>query len=241
MYLFWWPNPSQRREPVLVLLAVIVFLIGHSSPALAQSGAPGLVAAFGFDEGTGTTVKDSSGNNLNGTIVGATWTTTGMYGNALSFNGTSSYVDLGSPSALQLTGSMTIEAWVKVAANPADDGQIVSKSNGSGWQLKTSPDTGPHTFGISVSVNSTTKAQRYSTTVPALNTWYHIAGVYDDAALDPEYLRQWSSRQRDSQRNSSGFAAQPDCECKHRPPDWWFLFQWCDRRSANLQPRLGPG
>ena len=174
---------SKRSKTAVVLLAVIVFLIGHSSPALAQSGAPGLVAAFGFDEGTGTTVKDSSGNNLNGTIVGATWTTTGMYGNALSFNGTSSYVDLGSPSALQLTGSMTIEAWVKVAANPADDGQIVSKSNGSGWQLKTSPDTGPHTFGISVSVNSTTKAQRYSTTVPALNTWYHIAGVYDDAAL----------------------------------------------------------
>ena len=106
-----------------------------------------------------------------------------MYGNALSFNGTSSYVDLGSPSALQLTGSMTIEAWVKAAANPADDGQIVSKSNGAGWQLKTSPDTGPHTFGISVSVNSTTKAQRYSTAVPALNTWYHIAGVYDAAAL----------------------------------------------------------
>jgi len=177
------PSLSKRSETAVVLFAAIVFTIGHSSPAIAQSGASGLVAAYGFDEGTGTTVKDSSGNNLTGTVIGATWTATGMYGSALSFNGTSSYVDLGSPSALQLTGSMTIEAWVKAAANPADDGQIVSKSNGAGWQLKTSPDTGPHTFGISVSVNSTTKAQRYSTAVPALNTWYHIAGVYDAAAL----------------------------------------------------------
>ena len=210
MHLFWWPNPSKHREPALVLLAILVSLIGYSLPARAQSGAPGLVAAYGFDEGTGNTVKDLSGNNLTGTIVGATWTTTGMYGNALSFNGTSSYVDLGNPSALQLTGSMTIEAWVKAAANPADDGQIVAKSSGPGWQLKTSPDTGPHTFGISVSVNSSTKAQRYSTTVPALNTWYHVAGVYDDAVANPEYLCQRSSRQRNFERNSSGFAVQPE-------------------------------
>jgi len=178
-----WPNLSKRRLPVVVLLATLVFLIGHSSLALGQSGTPGLVAAYGFEEGTGTTVKDLSGNNLTGTIVGATWTSAGIYGKALSFNGTSSYVDLGSPSALQLTGSMTIEAWVKAAANPADDGQIVSKSSGPGWQLKTTPDTGPQTFGIAVSADSSTKAQRYSNSVRALNTWYHVAGVYDAASL----------------------------------------------------------
>ena len=160
------PSLSKQSETAVVLLAAVVFLIGHSSPTLAQSGAPGLVAAFGFDEGTGATVKDSSGNNLERDDRGRDLDNTGNVRRRFSFNGTSSYVDLGSPSALQLTGSMTIEAWVKVAANPPDDGQIVAKSNGAGWQLKTSPDTGPHTFGISVSVNSTTKAQRYSTTVP---------------------------------------------------------------------------
>ena len=174
--------PKRSETPIVIAVIVFVFVFGHSSPALAQSGTSGLVAAYGFDEGTGNTVQDLSGNNLTGTVVDATWTTAGMYGNALSFNGTSSYIDLRSPSALQLTGSMTIEAWVKAAANPADDGQIVSKSNGAGWQLKTSPDTGPHTFGILVSVSSATNTQRYSTTVPALNTWYHVAGVYDDAA-----------------------------------------------------------
>ena len=48
-----------------------------------------LVAAYGFDEGTGTTVYDSSGNGNNGTISNATWSTAGKYGDALSFNGTS--------------------------------------------------------------------------------------------------------------------------------------------------------
>ena len=140
----------------------------------------GLVAAYAFDEGSGTTVTDASGHGLTGTIVGATWTTSGKYGNALSFDGSSSYVDLGNPTALQLTGSMTLSAWVKAAANPADDGQIIAKSdNTSGWQLKTSPDTGPHTFGVGVSPSSTSLIQRYSTTVRSLSTWYHVAGVYN--------------------------------------------------------------
>jgi hypothetical protein len=128
-------------------------------------------------------VSDASGHGITGTLQGATWTTAGRYGNALNFNGSSGYVDLGNPALLQITGSMTWSAWVKAAANPADDGNIIAKSDFvSGWQFKTSPDTGPHTFGISVAGGSNAFAQRYSTTVRLLNVWYHVAGVYDAAA-----------------------------------------------------------
>src|SRR5262249_38047074 len=34
---------------------------------------PGLVAAYGFDEGSGATANDSSGTGNNGAITGATW------------------------------------------------------------------------------------------------------------------------------------------------------------------------
>src|SRR4051794_12995705 len=44
-------------------------------------------------------------------------------------------------------------------------------------QFKTSPDTGPHTFGVAVSTNGSANVQRYSKTVRALNTWYFIVGV----------------------------------------------------------------
>src|SRR4029453_9545085 len=44
---------------------------------------PGLVAAYGFNEGTGTTVTDVSGNNNTGTISGVTWMTQGRFGGAL--------------------------------------------------------------------------------------------------------------------------------------------------------------
>jgi chitodextrinase len=150
-------------------------------PAGLKAQTTGLVAAYSFNEGTGTTVTDYSGNGVTGTVHSTTWTS-GKYGGALAFNGASAYVDLGNPTVLRLTGSMTWSAWILATANPADDGQIIAKSNGNGWQFKTTPDTGAHTFGIGVSANSTSITQRYSRTVRALNTWYFVAGVYNAAA-----------------------------------------------------------
>jgi PKD repeat protein len=141
----------------------------------------GLVAGYRLSEGSGVTTADISGNNSNGTLLNSPGWATGVYGNALSFNG-ASYVDLGNPSTLRLTGSMTLSAWINIDANPGDDAAIVAKLGTAGWQLKTSPDTGVRTAAIQISSNGSNSIQRYSSTVLALNTWYHIAGVYDAAA-----------------------------------------------------------
>lgn len=167
------------RRTLLVILYSGLFMLCN----LAEAQTPGLIAAYSFNEGSGTTVTDASGNGNTGTLVGATWTTAGKYSNALSFNGSTAYVDLGNPASLQLTGSATWSAWINATANPADDGQIIAKSdNVSGWQFKTSPDTGLHTFGVAVSGNSSSRTQRYSLISRALNTWYHVAGVYNATA-----------------------------------------------------------
>lgn len=143
-----------------------------------------ITISFSFNEGNGSIINDISTNKLIGNISGASWTNTGKYGNALNFNGVNSYVDLGNPNILKLTNSMTLEAWVKPTANPPDDGQIICKSSSSplGFQFKTSPDTGARTFAISVATSSTVNSQRYSQTIYMLNTWYHVAGVFNAAA-----------------------------------------------------------
>ena len=53
------------------------------------------LGVWNFDEGTGTVVKDLSGYNNHGVITGADWTedTPIGQGYALSFNGSSDYVD----------------------------------------------------------------------------------------------------------------------------------------------------
>ena len=77
---------------------------------------PGLVAAYGFDEGSGTTVADRSGNGNNGTLANATWTSGGKYGSALSFNGSNAWVTVPNSSSLNLSTGLTAEAWVNPSA-----------------------------------------------------------------------------------------------------------------------------
>jgi uncharacterized protein (TIGR03437 family) len=141
---------------------------------------PGFTAAYGFTEGAGATTGDASGNGNTGQIRGATWTTSGKYGNALQYDGAASYVDLGNPGSLRSTGSMSWSAWVYLTAFPGVDAEIISRSDGTlGWELKATSADRVTTFAVSVSKNGTGQAKRLSTVQPSLNTWYYVAGVYD--------------------------------------------------------------
>src|SRR5262245_56364685 len=94
-----------------ILLAALVLVAPR--PAAAQTG---LVAAYGFEEASGTAVVDSSGSGNGGTITGATRNASGRFGAALSFNGTSNWVTVADTASLDLTTGMTIEAWVRPAS-----------------------------------------------------------------------------------------------------------------------------
>jgi PKD repeat protein len=81
-----------------------------ASPPLAPSLS--LVAAYSFDEGTGTKVNDTSGNGNHGTISGAQWSNAGRYGKALVFDGVYDWVTANDAPSLNLTTAMTLAAWV---------------------------------------------------------------------------------------------------------------------------------
>ena len=55
----------------------------------------GLVAAYGFDAGSGTTAVDSSGKGNVGSVSGPVWSAAGRYGSALSFDGVNDWVTVG--------------------------------------------------------------------------------------------------------------------------------------------------
>ena len=67
---------------------------GNTASATTQAAVGGLVAAYGFDEGTGTSVADASGNGHTGSVNGATWASAGKFGKALSFNGANAIVTI---------------------------------------------------------------------------------------------------------------------------------------------------
>lgn len=97
------------------------------SPARGPAGVPagaavpvpanGLVGAYSFDTGWGASVSDDSGNGNVGRISGATWTTRGRYGSALSFDGVDDRVRVPASASLDLESALTLSAWVRPAAS----------------------------------------------------------------------------------------------------------------------------
>ena len=96
----------------LLIALSLLFLAFLQSARVARGAPAGLVAAYAFDEGSGTTVGDASGSGNSGTAGAATWTTSGEFGGALVFNGSSARVTVPDSASLDLTSAMTLEAWV---------------------------------------------------------------------------------------------------------------------------------
>ena len=78
--------------------------------------APGLAAGYAFDDGTGATARDASGHHNTGSIAGATWAR-GRHGDALRFDGADAEVRIPPASSLNLTGALTLSAWIRPAAS----------------------------------------------------------------------------------------------------------------------------
>ncbi len=108
----WRKARGRRVGPTLALVLLLAALVSLAPSGPASAAPSGLVAAYGFDEGSGTTVADTSGNGNNGTVANTTWAATGKYGKALSFNGTNALVTIPDAATLHLSTAMTLEAWV---------------------------------------------------------------------------------------------------------------------------------
>ncbi|MFL5877789.1 MAG: LamG domain-containing protein, partial [Solirubrobacteraceae bacterium] len=141
----------------------------------------GLVAAYGFNEGSGGTVADASGSGNGGTLSGTTWAT-GKYGGALSFNGSNSWVTIPDANSLDLN-TFTVSAFVKPAVTQ------------SGWRtilLKEKPGALAYALyanGVSPAApavyveNPTEVGTANGPSALPVGQWSYVTGTYDGSAL----------------------------------------------------------
>jgi hypothetical protein len=71
-----------------------------------------------LDEGSGTTAADTSGNGNNGVLAGAATWVPGVFGSALSFDGSTAEIKVSDNNALEPANAVTVSAWVKAAGSP---------------------------------------------------------------------------------------------------------------------------
>jgi hypothetical protein len=139
-------------------------------------GPSGLVGAWGFEEPSGTTVTDKSGNNNNGTLNGPTRSGTGKFGAALSFDGVNDMVTVPDSNSLDLTSGMTLEAWVNPSVTTGWKTTILKEQAGQlVYALYASTDTNRPSGHVFVGGDIDTRG----TAQIAVNTWTHLAATYD--------------------------------------------------------------
>src|SRR6188472_1929439 len=148
----------------------------------AQNATPSdLVAAYAFDEGAGTSVADLSGNGNAGVLDGASWTTAGKFGGALSFNGSSARVRVPDSASLDLTTQATLEAWVYPAATQSGWRAVVQKEPDS-YLLSASTHVGALRPGAGVTVGGSVPTIFAPSALP-VGVWSHLAMTYDGTQL----------------------------------------------------------
>lgn len=110
---------------VLCLTSVVVFTLGLAGSASAE-----LIAHLPFDEGSGLTTKDATGNGHDGTFTetGVAWGE-GKMGGCVVLDG-SGYIDIASPETIEIGGQdVSVSMWLNSGAKGVFAMSALSKMN----------------------------------------------------------------------------------------------------------------
>ncbi len=167
-------------------------------PEIITEGTPGisplfnpsaLVGYWPLDETTGTTFSDGSGNNDNGTLVNAVWTS-GKVAGGMNLLGSYTGSATASDSALlDISGSWTVSAWFNISQpipNSSWYGLVERDVTGAGsynrnYGILIDNSNGSVDFYALFDASSYEPAATYSLT-PSVGTWYFVAGTWDSSA-----------------------------------------------------------
>ena len=144
-------------------------------------GSDGLVAYYAFENNA----DDSSGNGLNGSLVGDPVFVEGLadYGMALDLDGIDDVVELGK---FDVIGQITLAAWVKADDFEINDARMISKANEWGgndhwWMLSTISETSLR-FRLKTDDGQET-ATLISDPVLEAGVWAHVAVTWDGSTM----------------------------------------------------------
>ncbi|NCS18130.1 MAG: LamG domain-containing protein, partial [Microcystis aeruginosa G13-12] len=146
----------------------------------------GLVGYWNFEEATGNTVNDLTANKNNGTLINGVQRTvansnpiTRPEGKALYFDGVNDYINAGTNPSLEVTNTLTIEAWINPQKQIQGNGAIIV--NREGEYVVAVWDDGTIRWAFA----NTNPGWNWINTGYTISTdkWTHIAVSYDKGLI----------------------------------------------------------
>ena len=143
-----------------------------------------LVGYWSFEDATGTTATDFSGNGNTGTLTNMDANTDwikGKAGKALDFDGTDDYVTVPQTANLDGFSQFTISAWIKQDSSKDAAFLSTKNSNNSGPYYVWINGNGSITFFASA-VNANNRYSYITTNTTGLITygaWHHVVAVFN--------------------------------------------------------------
>jgi len=181
-------RPPRTKSPAATVVAVAFAVTGAGGcgtavidPVEAPTEDIGLVAHWAFDDGAGSTAKDSSRNRHDGVLTGGTWTA-GRFGGAL-FLKRGEFVSVAEfPQAMP---SLSVSLWVKFANGDLASGRsplIGSELNGGGWEVNAPDDSNPPKMEFNypgARIGGDSNYLHLNCCEPTVDTWMHIVATVD--------------------------------------------------------------
>jgi len=170
----------------LICLVSLTFALGSVFTGASHAADPGLVGCWMFDEGSGTTAFDSSGNGNDGTLVLAdgavspAWVS-GKYGSALSFDGVDDYVAL--TAQPPITNGFTFTAWVRRNGDSPSTQEVF---NNHRFFLRTMPENENSNNPFEAFVNladGSVEPRAQSNVASTVGQWFFVAATWDKTTL----------------------------------------------------------
>ncbi|WP_328758981.1 beta-L-arabinofuranosidase domain-containing protein [Streptomyces sp. NBC_00271] len=151
----------------------VYWLTGEPPPPL-----PEFAAWHRFDETSGTTAADATGNGKAAQLVGgAAWTAGGAVGGAVALDGTDGYVRL-ADDLLAGAAVYTLATWVRLDGQPGVWSRVFDLGTGVTANMFLTPLSGDGTLRYAITAAGAGAEQRIDAAPLPTDRWVHVAVTY---------------------------------------------------------------
>lgn len=175
----------QQGKFIVVVTMTILCLFAHQflgraaaeTASTSQDVTRGLLGHWTFDDGSGSTARDVSGRSNHGSVMGNAKWTKGVIGGALVLDGKDDFVSIANENAFDITGNITVTAWIRVESFTKSWQAIVTKGDRA-WRLHRAGSKGSVGFACS-DLSRDQVGDLLGMINVADGEWHHVAGVHD--------------------------------------------------------------